>query len=76
MLETAKLIVGVLPLLIELIKAVETAIPDQGTGAAKLAAVRDMLNALVPAVDTVWPAVETIVAALVKLFNATGAFKS
>lgn len=75
MLETAKLIVGLLPLLIELVKAIEAAIPQQGAGAAKLTAVRDMLTALVPAVDTMWPAVETIVAALVKLFNATGVFK-
>lgn len=75
MLETAKLIVGLLPLLIELVKAIEAAIPEQGAGSAKLAAVRDMLIALVPAVEAAWPAVEAVVAALVKLFNATGIFK-
>lgn len=75
MFESAKLIVGLLPILIDLIKTVEAAIPESGAGAAKLAAVRDLLAALAPNLETGWPAIEAVIGVLVKLFNATGIFK-
>ena len=75
MLETARLIIGLLPILIDLIKTIEIAIPEKGEGTAKLAAVREMLIALVPALQTAWPTVELVVNALVKLFNAVGTFQ-
>ncbi len=75
MLETARLIVGLLPILMDMIKTIEIAIPEKGEGTAKLAAVREMLIALVPAVQAAWPAVELVINALVKLFNAVGTFQ-
>lgn len=76
MLEKLKLVVGLLPLLTQLVKSVEQAIPETGKGQAKLAMVREILEAADATLSASWPLIETLIAALVKGLNATGAFKS
>lgn len=79
-IEVLSIITKLLPVLIEVIKAVEAAIPGQGEGEKKLAAVRAILETVSDFVggDTlnqIWPALEKVIAALVALFNKTGQFE-
>ncbi len=76
-----KLILSLLPTIIEAVKAIEAALPQSGQGAAKLALIRETLSAgwsvgsdAVASFESVWPALEKTVAAVVGLFNKTGAF--
>lgn len=77
-----KLVLTLLPLLIDTIKAIEAAIPDGGKGEAKLAAVRAVMEGaykaatdMTVAFDTLWPALSSTVTAIVTLYNTTGTFK-
>lgn len=77
-IEIFKIIVSLVPLLIQAIKAVEEAIPGQGAGEMKLAAVREMLEAASTfagdTLDDIWPAIEKVIGSLVNLFNGTKVF--
>jgi hypothetical protein len=73
-MKTFLLIVQLIPSLITLVKDIEGAIPQSGQGAAKLAAVRGILEATYEGITEVWPAVEKVISTLVNLFNATGQF--
>ena len=77
-----KLIIAILPLLIDAIRAIEDAIPGQGKGEAKLSAVRTVVesaygvsNDVVPKFETLWPAMQKVVSGLVSSFNSSGDFK-
>lgn len=79
---TIRLILSLLPLVLEVIRAVEAAFPQGGNGAVKLALVREAIeggynlaNDTVVAFDTVWPAINRIVDASVVAYNASGAFR-
>lgn len=79
---TIRLILSLLPLVLEVIRAVEAAFPQGGNGAAKLALVREAIeggynlaNDTVVAFDTVWPAINRIVDASVAAYNASGVFR-
>lgn len=79
-LEILKLITSILPMVIAAIKAVEEAIPGSGVGEQKLAAVREILEALAEfsgenIMNEVWPVLKKVIDAIVKLFNSTGVFK-
>lgn len=81
-LQTIKLIVALLPTLMEVIKALENAFPQGGNGAAKLAALREILAGAFDVVkdlgvtfDQLWPALERVISSLVALFNKTGTFQ-
>jgi hypothetical protein len=65
-------LLGYIPAIITVIKAVEEAIPGQGQGEAKLAALREMLELVDSGFEQVWPKMEGIVGVLVDLFNKTG----
>jgi len=76
-----KLIISLLPTLIEAVKAIESALPEGGQGSQKLALVRETMQAAfgvagdaVASFDQVWPALEKTVGAIVGLFNKTGTF--
>ena len=76
-----KLVLSLLPTLIEAVKAVEAALPQSGQGAQKLALIRQTLESAfgvagdaVATFDSVWPALEKVVGAVVGLFNRTGEF--
>ena len=64
-----------IPFIIEAIKKIEEFLPVPGVGKDKLALIRESLSAIFKEVDSIWPAVETLVAALVKMANASGIFK-
>lgn len=73
--------IGLLPTLIEAIKAIEAAVPQGGQGAAKLDAVRAIIqsgynvaSALTPSFEQLWPVLSGIAGAVVTLFNKTGVF--
>ncbi len=69
-------IVQLLPALIAAIKAIEEAIPGQGQGEAKLAAVRGIIEAVDAGYKGLWPQIQPVIGVLVGLFNKTGAFKA
>lgn len=65
-------VLRLLPLIIEAIKAIESAVPDGGKGEEKLAALRSILEAADSAIAQLWPTIEKIVGTLVALFNKVG----
>lgn len=75
------LVITWLPVLIQLMKQLEEAIPGQGTGEQKLAAVRGLLESLyglsgktdVPFAE-IWPSIASAASTLATAFNATGTF--
>jgi hypothetical protein len=80
--EIAKIAASLIPVVVGAVKAIEEALPEKGQGAEKLAIVRQMIEAAFAAIQgvsvtfaEVWPTVERLVAALVALFNKTGAFR-
>lgn len=69
-LEVFKLI----PVIIELIKTIEQAIPGESKGEAKLVAVREILEIVDVGTKNLWPQISLIISVLVKTFNTTGVF--
>lgn len=67
-------ILNLLPAIITAIKAIEEAIPGQGQGEQKLAAIREILEAVSSQADALWPQIQAVIAVLVGLFNRTGIF--
>ena len=74
-MNTLKLILTYLPMIIELIKIVEKMIPESGSGKEKLAYVRNIIELTEPALIDSWDVVEKIINTSVSLFNALGIFK-
>lgn len=74
-MERILLIAKLLPVIIGVIKSIEEAIPGQSKGEAKLAAAREILEAVDAGVSQLWPTIEKVIGALVKVFNATGVFQ-
>lgn len=80
--EILKLVIGLLPLLLQAIKAVEQAIPDTGKGSEKLELIKglvqtsyDTSSKLSVSFEQLWPTVQGTVQAIVNAFNNTGTFK-
>jgi len=77
-----KLIITILPLLIDAVKAIEDAIPGQGKGEMKLAAIRTVVESAyeaadeaLPKIESFWPVIQKTISGLVSIFNASGIFK-
>jgi len=68
-------IMQIIPALINVIKAIEAAIPGTGKGEEKLAAVRQIIEVTYSEAAAVWPMIQGVIAVLVNLFNKTDAFK-
>ena len=75
-MQNITIILQLLPALITAIKAIEDAIPGQGQGEAKLAAVRAILEAVDSNVAKLWPTIANVIGVLVGLFNSTKVFKT
>jgi hypothetical protein len=75
MLQTIKMILQLVPIILEMIKAVEAAIPEEGKGKDKLAFIRESLTTVYPDIVNVWGMVEKIITSAVALYNNTGVFK-
>lgn len=71
---TATIILNLIPALITAMKAIEEAIPGQGKGEDKLAAIRAILEATNAQIGALWPTIQTVIGVLVSLFNKTGTF--
>lgn len=74
-MEKIKLMISLLPLLIQLVKSIENAIPEKGQGAIKLAIIKEILISADSALNALWPIIESTINALVKAFNVSGVFK-
>ena len=61
--------------IIELVKIVEKMIPESGQGANKLTLVRQLAEQAIGDISAMWPQIEALVAAFVKLSNVAGSFK-
>ena len=77
-----KTILTLLPLLIETVRVIEAAMPQGGNGAAKLGLIRETIqSAFTVATDTsvqfeaLWPAIQSVVGAIVSMFNTLGEFR-
>lgn len=75
-LETIRMVITLLPMLIQAIKAVEEALPGAGKGAAKLAIIRGVIESADSAMTNLWPVLENVVAVIVATFNKTGVFST
>ncbi len=73
-LSNAIAIFQLLPAIITAIKAIEEAIPGQGQGELKLAAIRGILEGVNAKATELWPAIQTAIGILVGLFNKAGVF--
>ena len=69
------MIARLIPVIIDIMKAIEEAIPGEGKGEQKLIAVRGILENTVDGFNQLWPSVEKVVKVLVGVFNSTGIFK-
>ena len=75
MIENIKLIIQILPLIIELVKSIENAIPASGKGKEKLEFAKSILDSAIPNIETIWSSIEKIISATVAVMNKTGLFK-
>lgn len=75
MLETIKLILQLVPIILELVKAIEAQIPEGGQGKAKLDFIQTVLTQAYPQIVDIWGMVEKIVSSAVTLYNATRSFQ-
>ena len=73
-IETTKLIASLIPVIMSLVKSVESAIPAKGTGAEKLALLKNILLSVDEGYEALWPQIQAIVAAFVSTMNAVGVF--
>ena len=73
-LTTLKTVLMLLPAIIQAIKAIEAAIPGQGKGEMKLAAVRQIIENTYNRSAEILPAIISTIGVLVTLFNKTGTF--
>lgn len=78
----AKTVLSLLPVIIQTVQAIESALPAQGQGAAKLELVKNTLQAtFTTANDTVgtfeglWNTLQPVVTSVVTFMNNTGVFK-
>lgn len=74
MLQTAKTILTLFPLLIEAIFAIEKYIPKEKAGDIKLDVIKQVLILTNDAFTDLWPIFEKIIEVVVKAFNITGMF--
>ncbi len=73
-LEKITAVLKLLPAIIEAVKAVENLVSDTGQGAAKLQAIREILEAVSSQSATLWPEIQKVIAIIVGLANKTGVF--
>jgi hypothetical protein len=69
------MIFKMLPAIIAAIKALEEAIPGEGKGEQKLAALRQLLQVVDGSTKDLWPHIQSVVNVLVATMNAAGELK-
>lgn len=63
------------PILFDIIKAVEAALPESGKGKEKLQLVREVLQGLFGDLTDMWPKIEKVITTIVTFLNAMGVFR-
>lgn len=78
-----RVVLSLLPLVIDAVKAIEAAFPTSGQGNQKLGLIRSVLQSAyesgtgaLASFDDIWPVLQKTVGAVVTFFNEVGAFKS
>lgn len=81
-IEILKLIISILPILIEAITIVENAMPGKSNGEAKLSTIKSIIettytssNDVTFKLEKLWPTIQNVIAGLVSAFNSAGIFK-
>ena len=75
MLETVRIMLLLLPTIIEVVKKLEELFPDSGLGKMKFALIRDMLISVDDISNDYIPYIEKTVNVVVGVFNQFGVFK-
>lgn len=75
MLETIRLILTILPLIINLTKELEKQFPESGLGKMKISLILDSVTAVIGSSDSSLRIIQLVTDAVVKVFNASGVFK-
>lgn len=75
MIETIKLVLSILPLIIDLTKKLEQQFPESGLGKMKLSLVIEAINNTLGDSKDVIPVIEKVTSAVVSVFNTFGIFK-
>ncbi len=65
----------IIPVLFEIIKSIEAALPEGGKGKEKLQLVRAFVENIFGDISEIWPNLEKIIATIVAFLNTTGVFK-
>jgi hypothetical protein len=73
-MQTFLLILQIVPMIIEIIRAIESIIPKAGEGPSKLETVLAIITEAVPKLESARPQVEKIIGIIVALCNRTGVF--
>ena len=80
-IEVARMIANLLPVIIQIIRAIEEQVPESGKGAEKLGLARELIQVaydsatdLSASFDEIWPMVNKIIDRLVATFNRLGIF--
>jgi hypothetical protein len=75
MIETIRLILALLPSIIEVVKELEKQFPETGLGKMKFELVRDVLQGAYEVSNEYLPIVEKMINIVVDVFNKFGVFK-
>jgi hypothetical protein len=73
-MQTFLLILQIVPMIVEIIRAIEALIPKAGEGPSKLETVLAIITEAVPKLESAKPQIEKIIAIIVGLCNRTGVF--
>lgn len=81
-LDILRALAALLPIVLQLVRQLEEALPTTGAGAAKLAQIKAILqqvfgtlSGLTVTFEQVWPTVQALISGVVSAFNALGVFK-
>lgn len=75
MLETIKLVLSLLPLIIQAVRQLEELFPESDRGAMKLDLIRRTIQNVYDISDNTLPLIEKMVNTIVDIFNKFGIFK-
>lgn len=75
MLETIRLILTILPLIVNLAKELEAQFPESGLGKMKLSLILESVRAVIGDSESSLKVVQIVTDAVVKVFNSFGVFK-
>jgi len=77
-----KMVAALYPVLMQIIKSIEEAMPAAGQGQAKLALIKTTLEGAYTTMgdaqvkfEAIWPMLQGVISAMVSMYNAAGVFK-